>query len=410
MADALMEDVAWIGKRTYSEDNTNEMAMRDHPTWYAISKEVGLTGDDFRYGMHTGNPQSISGTLSAAQSAANGNSGVIKGEQFACEPTLKYGVLKMDRPSMLRYRLKGKGAFYDWFTKQVSTMVEEFGARLARDLQGDGNGVMGRRSSISGNTITLSGTRTADKFKRGMVLGASGNSDGSSPRTGTTFVTKIDRQNNKVTVDDATDIASFQDGDYLFVDGEPGTCMEGMGLCTPLAAPSSGTLFRGVERTNDLEALAGSRLDTSGYVEDVIGDLAVEVNILNHRLTHAICHPKQFKKVADRLGAKVTYTNPGKKADIGFETLFIHVAGNSALQLMSDPDCPYTTVRGWNERSHRVVYVPDGNSKPIYWIKSGNGGDSQWSATTDGIEMRCNFYGNYIQPDTSEHAVGSVSE
>lgn len=408
-ADALMDDVAWIGKRTYSDDNTNEMATRDHPFWYEISKEVGLTGDDFRYGMHTGNVQSISGTLTDAQSAANGNSGVIKGEQFACEPTLKYGVLKMDRPSMMRYRLKGKGAFYDWFTKQVSSMIEEFGARLAFDAYGDGNGIRGRRASVSGNIITLSGTRTADKFKRGMVLGASANSDGSSPRTGTTFVTKIDRANNKITVDDVTDISGFIDNDYLFVSGEPGTCIEGMGLCTPLAAPTSGTLFRGVERTNDLEALAGSRLDTSGYVEDVIGDLAVEVNILNHRLTRAKCHPKQFKKAADRLGAKVTYTTPGKNADIGFETLKIHVAGGM-LELMSDPDCPYTVTRAYNERSHKIVYVADGNTKPIYWIKNGSGGDSQWSATSDGIEMRCNFYGNYIQPDTSEHAVGSVSE
>lgn len=409
MADALMDDVAWIGKRTYSEEQTNEMATRDHPSWYAIEKVTGLTGDDFRYGMHTGNPQSITGTLPAAQSAANGNSGVIKGEQFACEPTLKYGVLKMDRPSMLRYRLKGKGAFYDWFTKQTNTMIQEFGARLARDLYGDGNGIIGRRASISGNTITLSGTRTADKIKRGMVLGASSNSNGSSPRVGTTYVTKIDRQNNKVTVNDASAIALFVDGDYLFVDGEPGTCMEGMGLCTPLAAPTAGTLFRTVERTNDLEALAGSRLDTSGYVEDVLGDLAVEVNILNKRLTQGRCHPKQFKKAADRLGAKVTYTTPGKNADIGFETLKIHVAGGM-LELMSDPDCPYTLTRGWNEQSHRIVYVPDGNSSPIYWIKTAGGGDSQWSATTDGIEMRCNFYGNYIQQDTSEHAVGSVSE
>jgi hypothetical protein len=409
MADALMDDVAWIGKRTYSDDNTNEMATRDHPAYYNIAKEVGLTGDDFRYTMMTGNVQSITGTITAALAAADGNSGVIKGEQFACEPTLKYGVLKMDRPSMMRYRLKGKGAFYDWFTKQVGSMVEEFGARLAFDLFGDGNGIRGRRSSISGNTITLSGTRTADKFKRGMVLGASANSDGSSPRTGTTFVTKIDRQNNKITVDDASDIALFADGDYLFVSAEPGTCVEGMGLCTPLAAPSAGTLFRGVERTNDLEALAGSRLDTSGYVEDVVGDLAVEVNILGHRLTNAVCHPKQFKKAADRLGAKVTYTSAGKNADVGFESIAIHVAGG-VLKLMSDPDCPYTTVRAWNSRSHKLVYVADGNSKPIYWIKNGSGGDSQWSTTTDGIEMRCNFYGNYIQPDTSEHAVGSVSE
>jgi hypothetical protein len=57
-------------------------------------------------------------------------------------------------------------------------VLEEMGARLAFDMFGDGNGIRGRRSSISGNEVTLTDARTADRFKRGMVLGASGNSDG----------------------------------------------------------------------------------------------------------------------------------------------------------------------------------------------------------------------------------------
>ncbi|HSN26172.1 MAG TPA: hypothetical protein VLT45_07795 [Kofleriaceae bacterium] len=397
-------------KRTYSDDKSVEIATRDHPTYYQLTKEQGLTGEDFRYAAKTGNPQSISGTFATAQGQADGNSGKLYGEQFAATPRIKYGILKLDRPSMLKAQLSGRGAFYDFVTSHTEGMLEELGARLSFDLFGDGNGVRGQiaTAGIAGNVLTLAAARTADRFKRGMVIGASTGSDGSTgARVGTTFVTKVDRANNKITVNNAGAIAALAAGDYLFAAGEPGTCIEGMGLCTPLVAPTSGVLFRTVERTNDLEALAGSRQNNSAiYPEEVIGDLAVDVYTLNKKLTRGVVHPVKFQEIVKRLGAKVTYTSPGGSADIGFESITIHAAG-AMLQLGSDPDCPFTTVRGWNARSHVLKYL---GPKPVHWIRTDSGGMAQWSTTSDGFEYRACSYGNYLQPDPSEHAVGSVAE
>lgn len=406
-ADVAYTDVPWIMKRTYSDDASNEVATRDHPTYYELPKETGLTGDDFRYVVHTGNPQSISGTIANAMTTATGDSGKPQGEQFAAEPTLKYGILNLDGPSMQRASLKGKGAFYDFFTKHVDTMLEEFGARLAFDLFGDGNGIRGQISDINGNVLTLAGARTADKFKRGMVIGAATGATGlTGVQAGTTFVTKINRGDNTIEVNDAADITTLAVGQYLFAFGEPGTCIEGMGQCTPLTAPTAGNLFRTVERTNDLEALAGSRIDNSSvFPEDALGDLAVEVHCLNHRLTRGVMHPVKFQEAVKRLGAKVEYTNPGGNADIGFESITLHVAG-AAMKIMSDPDCPFTVTRGWNPRSHKLVYL---GSKPVHWIRTAGGGQYQWSTSSDGIQMRARFHGNYLQPDPSEHGVASVA-
>lgn len=407
MADSAFGDVEWIMKRTYSDDRSSEIATRDHPSYYELPKEQGLTGDDFRYAVQTGNPQAISGTYTDAAAGADGNTGVVKGEQFAVEPRLKYGVLKMDEPSILRASLKGRGAFYEWVTQQIEGTLEEMGSRLAFDLFGDGNGVRGRRSSISGNEVTLTDARSADRFKRGMRVGASANSDGSSPRTGSTYITRVNRTANKITLNDASAIASFADGDYLFAVGEPGTCIEGMALCTPLAAPTSSDSFRGVNRYNDVEALAGSRRDeTSTFPEELLGDLAVDVHCLNHKITRGVVHPVKFQEIVKRLGAKVEYTNPGGNADIGFESIMIHAAG-AGIRLMSDPDCPFTRTRGWNPRSHKLVYV---GPKVVHWIRTAEGGQYQWSGTADSREYRSRFYGNYLQPDPSEHAVGSVAE
>lgn len=407
MADSAFTDVAWLMKKTYSDDKSSEIATRDHPSYYELNKEQGLTGEDFRYAVHTGNPQAISGTYTDAAGAADGNSGVMKGEQFAAEPTLKYGILKMDRPSILRAALKGRGAFFDWATKQIEGTLEEMGARLAFDLFGDGNGIRGRRSSISGNVVTLTAARSADKFKRGMKVGASSSSDGSSPRVGSTYVTKIDRANNKITLNDASAIASFADNDYLFAYGEPGTCIDGMALCTPLAAPGTSDSFRGVNRSNDVEALAGVRIDNTGiYPEEVLGDLAVDVHCMHKRINRGVVHPVKFQEIVKRLGAKVEYSHPGGNADIGFESITIHAAG-AAIRLVSDPDCPFTTVRGWNPKAHKLVYL---GAKPVHWVRTADGGQYQWSSSADSFEYRSCFYGNYLQPDPSEHAVGSVAE
>ncbi len=406
-ADSAFGDVAWIMKRTYSDDNSTEIATRDHPTYYELPKEQGLTGDDFRYVAKTGNPQAISGTYTDAAAGADGNTGVVKGEQFACEPRLKYGILKMDRPSILRASLKGRGAFFEWVTEQVESTLEEMGARLAFDAFGDGNGIRGRRSSISGNEITLTDARTADRFKRGMRLGASPNSDGSTPRTGSTYVTRVNRGANKITVNNAADIAAFVDNDYLFAYGEPGTCIEGMALCTPLAAPTSSDSFRGVNRYNDIEALAGSRRDDSSiYPEETLGDLAVDVHLLHQTISRGVVHPTKFQEIVKRLGAKVEFTNPGGNADIGFESITIHAAGK-AIRLMSDPDCPFTRVRGWDPKAHKLVYL---GAKPVHWVRTADGGQYQWSSSADSFEYRSCFYGNYIQPNQARHVVGSVAE
>lgn len=402
MGDAAHTDVPYIMKRRYSDKYSTEVATRDHPTLFEMMKEQSFDGSDFRYPVTTGNPQSISSVFGTAQTNASGNA-ALKGAVFAAEPKLKYGVLKLDGPSMQRAR-GGKGSFYDFVTRHADGMLEELGSDVAFDVFRDGNGIRGRRSSISGNVITLAGARTADKFKRGMVIGASGNSDGSSPRTGTTFVTHVDRANNKITVDDASDIASFQDGDYLFRDGDPGNCIDGMEDHTPLAAPTAGDSFRGVDRSVDVEALAGSRIDnTALYPEQIIGDLAVDIKTIGKKVSRAVVYPTKFQDMVNRLGAKVEYHNPGGHADIGFETITIVTAGG-AVKVTSDPDCPVDRVRIWDPKSHCFKHIDE----LVHWIRTSGGGQSQWSTTTDGIEMRARVHGNYLQYDPSSQGVGSV--
>lgn len=401
MADAsTITTVAYIMKRRYSDRQATEVAMREHPSFYEMTKEGSFDGSDFRYPITTGNPQGISSLFADALSGAE----TLKGVQFAAEPKLKYGVLTLDGPSMQRAR-GNKGSFYDFVTRHTDGMLEELGANLAFDLFRDGNGQRGQRASISGNVVTLTSQRDVDNFRRGMTVIASTNSNGSSPRSGSAKVVGLDRKNKKITLDDAATITSFSDNDYLFRKGDPGQCWDGMEKHTPLSAPTSGDSFRGVDRSVDVEALAGSRIDnTALYPDDVLGDLAVECAIIGKKIKRAAVYPTVFQSIVKRLGAKVEYTNPGGMADIGFESITVTTAGG-AIRLRSDPDIPVNRIRCWRPDAHVIKHIDE----LVHWIKDGGTGIAMKSTDTDGIQMRARSHSNYLQYDTASHGVASVN-
>lgn len=401
MADAsTTTTVAYIYKRRYSDRQATEVATREHPTYYAIAKESAFDGAGFYYPVTYGNPQGVSATFSDAQA----NAAALKGVQFAATPVTKYGVITLDGPSMMRAR-GNKGAFYDFVTRHTDGILEQLGDDLAFDLFRDGNGQRGRRSSISSNTVTLTNTREVENFKVGMTVVASANSNGSSPRSGATTVTALSRSAGTITLDSAAAITSFSDNDYLFRDGDQnGACMDGMEDCTPLSAPTSGDSFRGVDRSVNVEALAGSRIDnTALYPEEVAGDLAVEVSIIGKKVSRGAVYPTVFQSIVKRLGAKVEYTNPGGSADIGFESLMIHTAAG-AVKLVSDPDIPTNRIRLWRPDAHCIKHIDE-----IVHIIRDDGRPSMRGTSTDGIEIRARHLGNYIQYDTASHGVGSVA-
>jgi hypothetical protein len=315
---------------------------------------------------------------------------------------LKYGVLTIDGPAISRAR-GNKASFYDMVTRHVDGMTEELGANCAFDLFRGGNGIRGRRLSISGNVVTLTSKRDVENFRRGMTLQASPNANGSSPRTGSAKVVSLDRANKKITLDDAALIISFADNDYLFRKGDPANCMEGMETSTPLSAPVAAESFRGIDRSVDVEALAGSRIDNvAAYPEEIIGDLAVEIGIIGKKVSRASIYPVHFQSIVKRTGAQVQYTNPGGTADIGFESLIIHTAGGP-VRVVSDPDVPTDRIRVYRPDAHCIMYTDE---EMIHVIRD-DGKPSQRSAATDGLEFRFRFQGNYLQEDQASHGVGS---
>jgi hypothetical protein len=392
--------VAFIYKHRYSDRQASEIALRDHPWFYAIPKEGNLDGIDFNYNITTGNPQGISSVFSSAQTWAE----TLKGVAPAATPLTKYGDLVLDGPSMMRAR-GGKASFYDLITRSQDGILDELGANIAFDLQRDTSGMRGRRSSISGNIVTLTQKRDVEHFKRGMTVVAATSAVGASGvRAGQAKVIGLNRTNGTITLDDQSTITTFSDNDYLFRIGDTGqVCIEGMETCTPLAVPTGGDSFRGIDRSVDAEALAGSRIDdTSRYPEEIIGDLAVEIAIIGKKPDTCYVFPTTFQAMAKRLGAKVEIMQ-GDTAEVGFEYITVITAGGH-LKVFSDPDSRYDRVRLARQDTHCIKHMDE----LVHLIRD-DGRPNLRTSTTDGLETRARFLGNYVQYDTASHGVANTS-
>lgn len=395
--------VTFIYKHRYSDRQSAEIAMRDHSTLNDITKEEGLDGIDFNYAMTTGNPQGIADDFPTAQQ----NAETLQGGQLAAIPFTKYADLIIDGPSMLRAK-GGKASFYDLVTRSQDGILDELGAEVAFNLQRDRSGVRGQVSAINGNVVTLTNKRDVENFKRKMTVAACTGSGGTGIRAGQSKVVGLNRSGAQVTFDDVSTITGLQVGDYLGRKGGLGTGIEGMELCTPLAAPVLGSdSFRGLDRGVDIEALAGSRIDdTARYPEELAMDLAVEMSIIGKRGKGWVCtvFPTIFAQMAKRLGAKVEWAASDRNPEIGYEYFTIITPGGS-MRIRSDSDARYDRLRVWNPETHSLKCL---ETTFVHLIRD-DGRPNLRTATSDGLETRARFIGNYVQYDASSHGVGSVA-
>jgi hypothetical protein len=393
--------VAVLFKHLYMDGQTAAITQRDHPLFARIDKQPGFVGDQFNYVLRYGNPQGVSGGFTNSQNNSSGSKGV----QLAAKRKVKYGDIVLNGEAMAAAE-GNKGAFYDLVTMETEGILQEMGDSFAFDLYRSGNGIRGQRATggLSGNAVTLVTVDDARNFKVGMTVGASPNSDGSVPRVGTTTVAQVDEDAGTVTLANAGSITSFSDLDYLFRDGDPGTCMEGLEVLTPLTAPITGDSFRGIDRSVDTRRLAGVRVsDTNTTIEENAGLIAVKIAQVGQvtRPDECYLNPIRFWQVARRENAKVMY-EAGADATYGFQAINIATPAG-VLKCFSDPDCPTNRIRVVSSKFHYLKHL-----RPLPHIIDDDGLPSLRSTSADQIEARARGWVNLIQPVAGAHGVGAI--
>lgn len=385
---------SFIFKRKYADKKPGELAMRFHPTLQLIKKVGGFVGHDpngtFYYALKYANPQGVSASFSTAQSISS-SGGASSGVQMGASRVEKYGVIQIAGPALLASR-GNDGAFVSLVSQESESIMDEMGDTLAFELHRDGTGVRGQRASISTNTVTLGSAADVRNFKPGMYVEAGPNSDGSSLRSGNTYVTAVDRAAGTITLNSAAAISSFADNDYLFRQGDSGSgnTVDGFEQHLPLSTPGS---FRGADRTKDTENLGGVRVDdTATSIEENAGLVAVKIGQLGKKATHLILNPIKFWEVCRRLNAKVEYSGGGGVAGYGFESFKIHTPAGT-LTCVSDPDAPEDRGRVLDLSCWEWKYM---GAPWIHPITDDKGGMFLRVYNSDAIEGRIRTSGNTI--------------
>lgn len=399
--------------KIYYAGQLGDVAMRSHPTLDSIQKSSraaghagSFKGTTFNYSIKYGNSQGVSGTFSTAQT----NAGTTKGVQFAASRFVKYGDIVIDGVSLLAST--DDGAFLDLVTLETDGVITEHIDREGFDLFRTSAGIRGQRASASTNVITMVVPDDARNFKVGMVVGASPNADGTSPRTGTTAVTAVNLSAGTVTLASAAAITSFADNDFLFNSGDVGTCMEGMEVCTPLTAPVLGSdSFRTQDRGAYVELLAGSRLTSTvslnQTIEENFGQLGISINQAGGKVTDGVLNPINFWAVVRRGNARVEYGSAGGQLTYGFESAVIATPAGM-IRLHPDPDCPTNRGRLYNPDSHYLRCLGPGGNSDFVHIINDDGNYNLRSTTADQVETRTRSIKNYIQNDTRNHGVFQI--
>lgn len=390
---------AHIFKRRFSQNKIDMMTERDHPRWARLRRVPGFTGSEYAYHILTGDPQGVSGTFEDAQNGAESS----KGKQPKANRKQKYAVIRVDAEA--RAASEGDdGAFYNLLVRETKGQFTTMGRNFAFDAYRDGSGIRGQRASVSGNVITLSDPNDVHHFEEGMTLIADNATDGLTPKTGSCKVTGLSTSGT-VTVDDVAGISGFADGDNLFRKGDPGTCMDGMAVCTPLVEPTSGDSFRGINRSTNVARLAGSRVtDDGSSTEEKMGLGAIRCSLVGpgHMPTECFVHPLKFWEVSKRQQAKVQFGNPkaqGYRASYGFQFIEIVTPGGT-MTMFSDPDCPVSRGYGDKPDNHYVHHL-----KGLPHLEKQ--GDSNYTVVYNAaaIEQRAYSWVNYIQEDPAAHFV-----
>lgn len=386
--------VAYALKRIYSKRAVENLVYKDNPLLALIPKKSGFTGSAKGFAVRFGDGQARSATFSSAQSQVQGTAngqGNNTGVQFLLTRVKDYQLWQIETEAMMATQ-DDMGAFLSMMTGEVNSALNNAGRSVAHALYGDGSGARGQRASASTNVITLSNVNDVVNFEVGMGIEAAATLTGAK-RSGSTYVTAVDRDAGTVTLNSAAAITSFADNDYLFNIGDSANAggtplrISGLEAWNPSSAPSS-TAFFGVDRSVDVARLGGLRIDVS--------TLNPEEGLVTaiHRLAreggspdYLFENPLDVKNIHLALGSKAVteYTQVG---DIGFGT--IRVTGPKGdVRVVADFNAPSAVGRLLTLNTWELSHMGE-----LFNVLDQDGARVSRVYNSDAFEGRIAFYGN----------------
>ncbi len=356
--------VAGILKELYDDQKVQWLTYKDNPALAMIHKEEKFPGKYYPVPVVYGLSQGASATFASAY--ANQSSPQVA--EFLVTRVADFSLATIDG-QLLAAAQTDPGAFIDGAELMIDAAFQTAVNRLASAMFRNGAGTIGQiltSVAVSGSgpyisDITLTNPDDAVQFEVGQPLNAVQNVDGSgstSTLASPQVITAVNRNSGVLRVTSAVDGASdFVDLYYLAVQGDLPTLtnnnfqpsgstvtnsllkLAGFAAWLPLSAPGGSDSFFGVNRSVDVQRLAGVSFDGSALsIEEALLQGTGRIALNGGRVDTGICSYSSYTALITSLGSKVQYIDESI-GEIGFRGVQVYGA-NTVMSIFPDRNCP----------------------------------------------------------------------
>lgn len=386
-------------KRLYP-NGLKEALYEDSPSVGIIPKDTSFEGEAKAVVIHLSGVMG-SHTFEEAQRHASD----AESRRFLVTRVKDYAVATMDAETMLASK-SNKGAVARTIDMQTRSALYTIGRSVGAQLFGDGDGYLGAVGSLdSTDGIVLADPRDVVNFEVGYRIGfydSSASADLTATANNWPIITSINRETGLIRFDEdvsggsAILSAAVAAGDSLYRVGDrsggAGLGASGFGKWLPLAAPTSGDSFFGVDRSVDPVRLAGNRIVGSGArLEDTVMTASAKVMINGGRPDTLIVNPLRFAELNKSSYSKTEFCDISTDiARVGYKGIRFPTP-SGVVEVLPDPQCPYAT--GWLLQKNTWEICSLG---PLPHFAKDDGSKYDRQATADGIEFRIRAFWNLI--------------
>src|SRR5690606_946532 len=209
--------------------------------------------------------------------------------------------------------------------------------------------------------------------------------------------------NKTVTFDTDVQDAGWSQGDYLYTKGDYDARLAGLESWLPLTAPDS-TAFFGVDRTQDMEALSGHRLNQPGRsILQNAEELAMMIGEYGGEPDALFVNPRAGLQLSELCGAKVERKDGGR-AKVGFNGFTLHHFITGPIDVRFDIGCPPDRAYMLQRDTWKFAHMG-----AVPHVVRDDGRDSLRGTTTDDIEVRARYFGELCCHIPGKNGVMSVA-
>lgn len=410
MSTITQSAVAGILKELYDDQKVQWLTYKDNPALAMIHKEEKFPGKYYPVPVVYGLTQGASATFAQAYA----NQSAPKVAEFLVTRVADFSLATIDG-QLLAAAQTDPGAFIDGAELMIDSAFQTAVNRLSTALFRNGAGTIGQLngapSNISGTsyTITLVNPDDAVNFEIGQVLCCTSAADGSGgvSNANNATVTAVDRNAGTLTVTIPTAATGWTTLYYLAVYGDLPTSsnnnfqptgstltnsmlkLAGFAAWLPIVAPTTGDTFFGVDRSLDVQRLAGVSFDGSSLsIEEALLQGTGRIALNGGRVDTGICSYATYTALITSLGSKVQYIDESI-GEIGFRGVQVNGA-NTVMSIFPDRSCPDGLIyclemdswclRSQNAAPHILKYMDEIEILRVPGV--------------DAAELRVGFYGN----------------